>query len=353
MAVYAVSEAASPLRAPVMYFADEIRQELARGLKLKFGSKNRPLEIAVGDETNGSTRVIVGRIRSLDGQVRERIELPAPGSADLETLRTAVIAAFLRIWIEENVQSEAAIQIPDWLVAGLSRHVRVLSRNGIESWRFRLEDSEALWDTWASGSLPLADELLSGQMNPQTAGGMAGWLLSLVGGPAPLQTILAACAAPEPLTAAKIGLLTTGSADTDVLDAALDSWMIKATTRISEPGTTTKQAIGRWRMTLMFFPGDYGLQTTDPWRPRALSEIANEAVMKKNPGALRAAALRIRLASAGRDPMFAAVGDAYGRYLEAVAAGGDAARLARLYAQAEQTRTDLQKTADIKPLKAR
>ena len=352
VAVYAVSETASPLRAPVMYFADEVRQELTRGLKLKFGSKNRPLEIAVGDETNGSTRVISGRIRSFDGAVRERIELPAPGTADLETFRTAVVGAFLRIWIEENLQLDASVQVPDWLIAGVSRHVRVLSRNGVESWRWRLEDSEALWETWSSGNLPLAADLLSGRMDPQTAGGVTGWLLSLKGGSAPIQAVLSACAGTE-LTPAKIGLLTTGSDDLAALDAALDSWMVQSVTRIPEPGTTTKQAIGRWRMTLVFFPGDYGLPVSDPWRPRALSGIADENDFRKKPGVFRAAALRIRLASAGRDPMFAAVGDAYGRYLEAVAADGDAARRATLYAQAEQLRIDLQKTADVKPLKAR
>lgn len=352
VAVYAVSETASPLRAPVMYFADEIRRELMRGLNLKFGSKNRPLEIAVGDETNGSTRVVSGRIRSFDGAVRERIELPAPGTADLETFRTAVVGAFLRIWIEENLQPQATVQLPDWLIAGVGRHVRVLSRNGIESWRYRLEDSETLWETWSSGNLPLAGELLSGEMAPRTAGGVTGWLLSFKGGSAPFQAVLSACADAE-LTPAKIGLLTTGSDDLVALDAAFDSWMVQSATRIPEPGTTTKQAIDRWRMTLAFFPGDYGLPVSDPWRSRALSEIAEANDLKRKPGVFRAAALRIRLASAGRDPMFAAVGDAYGRYLEAVASGGDAMRLAVLYAQAEQLRIDLQKTADVKPLKAR
>jgi len=353
VAVYAVSEAASPLRAPVMYFADEVRQELMRGLKLKFGSKNRPLEIAVGDETNGSTRVVSGRIRSFDGVIRERIELPAPGTADLETFRTAVVGAFLRIWIEENMQPETAVEVPDWLIAGVSRYVRLLSQKGVESWRYRLEDFEAFWEAWASGTLPPAGNLLSWQMTPQTAGGVIGWLLSSQSGAVPFRTILSACAAPDPLTPAKIGLLIIGSDDLAALDASLDSWMIQAATRVSEPGTTTKQAIDRWRMMLVFFPGDYGITTADPWRPRALSEISDGADLKKNYRVFRAFALRMRLAAAGRDPMFAAVGDAYGRYLEAVASDGDAARLAALYGQAEQLRIDLQKTADVKPLKAR
>jgi hypothetical protein len=122
--VYAPGDKAG-YRMPVLTFVTQFSAELQRVLRLKLGSQLAPLEVAIGGQSDGDTRVLTVRLRDAGGGVvRERIELPDPEAADLDLFRRAVCVALLRGWMAEAGGTEATMQdVPGWLIDGLLRYI--------------------------------------------------------------------------------------------------------------------------------------------------------------------------------------------------------------------------------------
>ncbi len=352
--VYAVSKDAAGLRSPIMFFVDEVNKEMSRALRMKFGSKARPIEIAVGDQVDGNTNVVWQQVRSVDGLFSERIELPAPETSDLELFRTAIVGAFVRTWIEENKTVEQAGQLPLWFYQGLSRYTSIIqTEEGLELPAFRLADFEALYISWATGELPLVTEFMGTEIPPQLAGGMLEWFFTSIQKASPVKVIMEACARGEEPTALQLGRLCTASPFLDdmAIDFAFDRWLTASPTYIFQPGTTTYQMIDRWRIQLTVFPGPFHQKAPYSWAPRSLDWLQANAKTPEIKTLARRMAINVRIGGAGRDEMFDAVTDSYARFFNAIAEGAKPQRIQALFTQAEEKRRLLEKLASTKPIR--
>jgi len=140
-------------RGPVLIFVDRTREELQRTVRLKLGSANCPLEVAIGGKSDGDKRVLTARLRDGAGGVRERIELPDPEAAELAAFRRAVCVALLRAWMVDAGGTEATMRdLPVWLIDGV---VRNMDRES------RLADADRAQLLWSKACLPTAAELFA------------------------------------------------------------------------------------------------------------------------------------------------------------------------------------------------
>ena len=241
-------------RMPVLTFVTQFSAELQRVLRLKLGSQLAPLEVAIGGQSDGDTRVLTARLRDADGVVRERIELPDPETADLDRFRRAVCVALLRGWMAEAGGTEATMQdVPAWLFDGLLRY---LDRER------RQADVDRTLLLWSRACLPPAAALieadsLAATREPAVAAVLASWLLERRDGVSHLERLLRAAATGTPWSVGQAARLLAGEDDPAAFDAHVD-WRLLAESRVvARPGLTTEGIVRRFRAHLLLYPAFY------------------------------------------------------------------------------------------------
>lgn len=327
-------------RAPVLVFVDRTRDELARATRLKLGSAACPLEIVIGGQGDGDTRVLATRISEPGGGVHERIELPDPEAADLGRFRRAICVALLRAWMVEAGGVEGTMRdVPAWLVDGVVRHM------GRET---RQQDVDRMLLLWSRACLPPAAELFAAQgeaaaREPAVAAVLAGWCLEKRADGSPFEALLRGAAAGRAWSPAAAGRLLAGTEDAVAFDEALDLWLTGLGRMVVRPGLTSAGVVRRFRSHLLLYPAFYG--TT--WAHNRSCLTFGEAVLQAaDPEVRRRAAAqaeRVKLAAVGRDGMLLAVSEGYAAFLMAVARGQAEGELTRLLLEAEGMRKELER----------
>ena len=327
-------------RMPVLTFVTQFSAELQRVLRLKLGSQLAPLEVAIGGQSDGDTRVLTARLRDADGVVRERIELPDPETADLDRFRRAVCVALLRGWMAEAGGTEATMQdVPAWLFDGLLRYIDRERRQA---------DADRTLLLWSRACLPPAAALieadsLAATREPAVAAVLASWLLERRDGVSHLERLLRAAATGTPWSVGQAARLLAGEDDPAAFDAHVD-WRLLAESRVvARPGLTTEGIVRRFRAHLLLYPAFYdkSLGDTHSWC------TFQQAVVRAEEPEVRAAAAaqgaRMQIAAVGRDGMLLAVSEAYGAFLGALARGEKQGDLTRLLLEAEVMRRTLER----------
>jgi len=327
-------------RMPVLTFVTQFSAELQRVLRIKLGTQLAPLEVAIGGQSDGDTRVLTARLRDSGGVVRERIELPDPEAADLDLFRRAICVALLRGWMVEAGGTEATMQdVPLWLIDGLLRYVDRERRQA---------DIDRTLLLWSRACLPPAAALvetdsLAATREPAVAAVLASWLMERRDGTSYFEQLLRAAATGVPWSAGRVAQMLAGSDDTFAFDVYVDRRMLTESRVVTRPGLTTNGIVRRFRAYLLLYPAFYdkNFSDTHPWC------TFQQAVVRAEVPEVRAAAaaqsVRMRVAAVGRDGMLLAVADAYGAFLNALARGAEQGELARLLLEAEGMRGTLER----------
>ncbi len=327
-------------RGPVLIFVDRTREDLQRTVRLKLGSANCPLEVAIGGKSDGDKRVLATRLRDGAGGVRERIELPDPEAAELAAFRRAVCVALLRSWmVDAGGTDETMRDLPVWLIDGV---VRNMDRE------VRLADADRAQLLWSKACLPTAAELfafdsLAASREPAVGAALAGWFLEKRPAGSPFEALLRGAATGTGWSVSRVSRLLAGTEDRAVFDETLDLWFLSERRQVIKPGTTTDGIVRRFRSCLLLYPADYGktIDASKAWLTfQELVARADDPVIRRG---AQSKAVRVKVAALGRDGMLLAVSDSYVRFLEAFARGAKPGELSRLLMQAEGLRGDLER----------
>lgn len=329
-------------RMPVLTFVNQCSAELQRVLRLKLGSQNCPLEIAIGHKSDGDTRVLTSRLRDTDGSVREHIELPDPETADLALLRRAVSVALLRAWMVDAGGTDATMRdLPMWLIEGLLRYADREKRQ---------EDVDRTLLLWSRACLPAATELftldsLAATRESAVAAVLASWFMERREGTMLFERLLRAAATGTEWSPGLAATFIMGSDDLAAFDAFVDLRLLAEARVVAKPGLTTKGTLRTFRQHLLLYPAFYGKKfgQSTSWCS------FQEALLRASDPEIRLSAAaqvaRVRMAAVGRDGMLLAVSEAYTAFLQALAKGAKPGELARMLTKAEEMRRVLETRA--------
>ena len=327
-------------RAPVLTFVSKHSEELQRVLKLKLGSQACPLEISIGNKSDGDTRVLSARLRDPgDGSLRERIELPDPEAADLELLKRAVGVALLRAWMVDAGGTDATMRdLPLWLIEGVLRYT---------DQKRRQEDVDRTLLLWSRACLPAATELfsmdsLAAKREPAVAAVLGSWFMEKRGGTLLFETVLRAAATGTEWSPQRAAMLLEGTDDLAVFDEKVDARMLAEGRVVITPGLTTEGIVRRFRSHLLIVPAFYGKTLAQNRLPCSFQEVVPYAADPGVRSAAAAQAARVKMAGVGRDGMLLAVSEAYAGFLETLAKGAKPGELSRLLHEAEGMRRTLE-----------
>ena len=341
-------------RAPVLFFVNRTREEFLRSAGLKLAAQDFALEVVIGNQRDGDTRVLAARVRLPNGDVCERIELPDPEAADLALLKHHVCMALYRSWLVSVGGGEAVLErLPAWLAEGAVR------RMDPETWPADVDRALLLW---SRACLPTAQDLLAAESRavaaePAVGAVLADYLMSRRVSASPVATdeaggwrdargsvldaLIRDAARGQAWTAGQIAMLVTGGGDALALDRDLDLWLIALGRKVHVPGLTTQGAVRRFRSNLLIYPSDYGhfFDQRKPWM------TFQELAASPDPELRRAAArhvLQLQMAVVGRDTTLLGLADAYSQFLRAVATGKKPQEVNLLLINAEAQRKGLE-----------
>ncbi|MGI6496115.1 MAG: hypothetical protein ACOX5G_08510 [Kiritimatiellia bacterium] len=264
------------------------------GWTLKSG--NRPILIALDCEEVSELRH--GVFRSPSGTVWAQIEVPATQDLLFEDLERELVAALARVeLLGQAPRGVTPTEFPPWFLAGLA-YLSSSSPRPVQ------DDFERTWTQWAHGRLPSIAELCStngiARDDVAAASQVVGWLFDQRDARGALSRWLRSLARGNPWTPEGLFRDFLGTEDGVLADELWDFWLCRRTRTILEPGTTSPNAIRRFRSVLLTYPSDNGvyLPGFDGIPPERLLAFAGE------PWALEAARRRIRtlhMAALGRD----------------------------------------------------
>ncbi|MFA7172516.1 MAG: hypothetical protein WC340_03730 [Kiritimatiellia bacterium] len=330
------SVAKAAYRGPVLLFVNRTRELFLQGLNITPGSLNCPLEIRIGDQSDGDVSVLSQRIRDTKGNLRERIELPDPEAADLTRFRRAIVIAFLRVYMVNTGGTDATMQdLPNWLIDGAIRYLDGTQRQA---------DLDRAYLLWSHACLPPAAELYAfdsyaAQVEPALAATLAGWFMESRG--TLFKKLLKEAANNKSWSPTYIARILADSS-VEEFDQIMDQRWQTLGHRVASPGVTTAGIMRRFRSELLLFPCDYGMMFNSE---RAYYTF-QEALVAPEDEDLRRAAMnssaRIRMAAIGRDGMLIAVSEAYVNFLQAFAKGAKPGELAKMLHHAESIRRELE-----------
>ncbi len=330
------SQSRKNYRGPILVFVNRTRMLFQNGLNLKLGSSKCPLEIRVGNKSDGDTSVLTARIRDLNGNLRERIELPDPEAADLNLFRRAVAVASLRAWMVDNGGTDESMKdLPSWFIDGMMRYLQGTDRQG---------DFDRTYLLWSHGCLPVADQLYAfdsyaAGKEPAVGSVLTGWFLEKRG--YAFKMLLKKAAHGVEWNTQNVAEILAGDFRGD-FDRMLDGRLYALGERVIKPGVTTEGIVRRFRSELLLFPSDYGMmfsKTNFCYSFRDAVEVSDSREIKQ---AALDKAVKIRTAAAGRDGSLLALSEQYERFLRALAAEEKPPVLLGMLRQAEAMRLDLE-----------
>lgn len=323
-------------RMPVLTFVNTTIADFERVSKLKLGSLECPLEVVIGAQVDGDTRVVHRSLRG-SGGAKERIELADPASSDLQELRKVIGTALLNAWVYERAANRQKMgQVPAWIATGLLR--------GGER-EMRQLDLDHVFQMWSQAQLPMVAELLDCELSERDealAGVLVNWLLERRQGESLLTQLLRGLAQGQAWDGVTAIKLLSSRQDLGAIDLWLDRKFLQVPHLVFQPGLTTAGIMRRFRASLLLFPPFY-VKNNENTGARLTFQ---EAIVHAQVPQVRLCALqqikKVRMLAIGRDTLLVEVGEAYVAFLQALAQGQPPGELARLLREADHMRQFLE-----------
>lgn len=224
------------LRWPVLRFAVTTLERFADAY-YDIGSRESPLSIELGSETNAVTTLRRDRVQTADGFSQLIIRIPNPDTVDLDALRVAVLEAPLREEARALRGSYGALKWPRWFLQG-----------AVDATRgpLALMDAyERLQMQIAASGMPQVAAFFDAQQEPsrEAAAFFARWMLEK------RRSALGehAGSAREVLGAFVVTDWTPGAVLAGETQASWEAWIRQLDNRVFLPGVLTREQFRRWR----------------------------------------------------------------------------------------------------------
>lgn len=226
----------APLRWPVLRFAATTMANFEEAF-YAIGSRESPLSIELGSETNAVTSVRRDRIQTADGFSQLIIRVPNPHTVDLDTLRTAILEASLREEARKRAGAYSALKWPRWFLQGAA--------DATQGPLLLVEAYERLQTEIAERGYPQLTACFDPAAEPsrETATFFARWILER----ARARTLEAPDAFPTPQEALVTAPWTAGAFLDGAVQADWEAWLRDLDNRVFLPGVLTRSQFQRWR----------------------------------------------------------------------------------------------------------
>lgn len=223
------------IRWPVLRFATKTMENFEASF-YAIGSREFPLAIELGSETNEVTTLRRDRIRTADGFSQLIIRIPNPNTVELDALRVAVVEASLREEARRLRGGYSALKWPKWFLQG--------AVDATQGPLWLIEAYERLQTEFVMQGIPQITDFFSSEYTPsrEAAAFFARWVLEkrradVAEGEDPrrvLSEFVVTAWTPEAVLQGKT-------------QASWETWIRDLDNRIFLPGVLTKSQFLRWR----------------------------------------------------------------------------------------------------------
>ena len=316
-------------RLPILQFATRNLRELEKAYKLEMPPRETPgLVIYALDGKTNDTRVIVRAARR-DATFATRVWLPSPGFSDLDQLRFEIARAYLRAWIDRAApRGVTPGELPDWVVQGALRAAD--SQTAHDDVRFVL-------NLWSSARLPYFPALCSDlRVAKGAAAALPGFVVGYVRERHLFKKMLERLASGASWDGAWLAEQLTGEKDPAEQDRASDERLARLSRAVLSPGRASAWDVQTFASRLRLYPAAFdrtiGAQGPSCSFAEAVGQAATNVYVR---AAAAQKAREMPLYVIGRGEEMKAVGEAYRKFLLALARGEPPAELKALLQEAD------------------
>ena len=308
-------------RLPILQFATRNLRELEKAYKLEMPRREAPgLVIYALDGKTNDTRVIARAARR-DATFATRVWLPSPGFSDLDQLRFEIARAYLRAWIDRAApRGVTPGELPDWVVQGALRAAD--SQTAHDDVRFVL-------NLWSSARLPYFPALCSDlRVAKGAAAALPGFVVGYVRERHLFKKMLERLASGASWDGAWLAEQLTGEKDPAEQDRASDERLARLSRAVLSPGRASEWDVQTFASRLRLYPAAFdraiGAQGPSCSFAEAVDQAATNVYVR---AAAAQKAREMPLYVIGRGEEMKAVGEAYRKFLLALARGEPPAEL--------------------------
>ena len=308
-------------RLPILQFATRNLRDLEKAYKLEMPRREEPgLVIYALDGKTNDTRVIARAVR-WGGGLMTRVWLPAPGFSDLDQLRFEIARAYLRAWIDRAaMRGVTPGELPDWVVQGALRASDAQTAH---------DDARFVLNLWSSARLPFFPALCSDlRVAKGAAAALPGFVVGYVRERHLFKEMLERLASGASWDGAWLAEQLTGEKDPAEQDRASDERLARLSRAVLSPGRASAWDVQTFASRLRLYPAAFDRTIGAHGRSCSFAEAVDQA--PTNVYVRAAAAQKARempLYVIGRGEELMAAGEAYRKFLLAVARGEPSAEL--------------------------
>jgi hypothetical protein len=316
-------------RLPILQFATRNLRELEKAYKLEMPRRETPgLVIYALDGKTNDTRVIVRTVRR-DGSFMTRVWLPSPGFSALDQLRFEIARAYLRAWIDRAAKRGVTPgELPDWVVQGALRAAHAQTAH---------DDVRFVLNLWSSARLPYFPALCSDlRVAKGAAAALPGYVVAYIRERHIFKKMLERLASGASWSGAWLAEQLTGEKEPSEQDRASDERLARLSRAVLSPGRASEWDVQTFASRLRLYPAAFDRTIGAHGRSCSFAEAVDQAAT--NIYVRAAAAQKARempMCVIGRGEELMAAGEAYRKFLLAVARGEPPAELKSLLQQAD------------------
>lgn len=316
-------------RLPILQFATRNLRDLEKAYKLEMPSRAESgLVIYALDGRTNDTRVIVRTMRRDDVLVT-RVWLPSPGFSDLDQLRFEVARAYLRAWIDRSAPSGVTPgELPDWVVQGALRAVDTEVAHG---------DIRFVLGIWSSARLPFFPALCSDlRVVKGPAAALPGYVVGYIREKNIFRKTLERLASGAAWDGAWLAEQLTGEKDPVEQDRVSDERLARLSRAVLSPGRASTWDLQTFASRLRLYPATFDQTLGTSAKSCSFAEAVELAATDGNvrvAAAQKARAMPMYVVGRGEELM--AAGEAYRKFLVALARGDSPSDLRKLLQEAE------------------
>ena len=316
-------------RLPILQFTTRNLRDLEKAYKLEMPSRAESgLVIHALDGRTNDTRVIARALRR-DENLVTHVWLPSPGFSDLGQLRFEIARAYLRAWIDRAAPSDVTPgELPDWVVQGALRAADT---------ELAHDDIRFVLGLWSSARLPFFPALCSDlRVVKGPAAALPGYVVGYVREKQIFKKVLEYLASGAAWDGAWLAEQLTGEKESVEQDRVSDERLARLSCAVLSPGRASAWDMQTFASRLNLYPATFDRV----FGTSAMSCTFAEAIeLAATDGNVRAAAAQkaneMPMYVIGRGEELMAVGEAYRKFLLAVARGDPSEELRILLREAD------------------
>ena len=316
-------------RLPILQFATRNLRDLEKAYKLEMPRRAEPgIVIYAQDGRTNDTRVVVRAMRR-NATLVTRVWLPSPGFSDLDQLRFELTRAYLRAWIDRAAPHGVTPgELPDWVAQGALRAANMQTVH---------DDIRFVLKLWSEARLPFFPALCSDlRVAKGPAAALPGYVVAYVRERHLFKRTLERLASGMSWDGVWLAEQLTGEKDPSEQDRVSDERLARLSRAVLSPGRASAWDVQVFASRLRLYPLAFDRSVGTQGSSCSFAEAAERAAADEH---VRAAAMQkareMPMYVIGRGEELMAIGEAYRKFLLAVARGEPAAELKALLQEAD------------------